>query len=81
MKYEVLTAMKVSMLVFWVVTLLDLQADTTFRRNILLLSSGYLPTIPHGVTTQNINIDEVQTCQHLLQVSCPSVCLFVSMTL
>jgi hypothetical protein len=48
MRFEVLTAVKLSMLVFCVA---GLKVETLFL-------CSYLPTNPHGITTQNSNMDK-----------------------
>jgi hypothetical protein len=65
MRYEVLTAVKMSILVFRVVTM----CGKHFWRNILhpgLLmeavcsSEMYIPTSPHSIITQKTNTDKTQ---------------------
>jgi hypothetical protein len=55
LEFEVLTAVRMTMLLFWVLTPCRLGAedgDSTFFRNVGI----YLPTSLHGVKTQKSNI-------------------------
>jgi hypothetical protein len=51
MRFEVLTVVKMSMLVFWVVTQYALKKEVYVPPK-----CWYLPTSPHGVTTEKTNI-------------------------
>jgi hypothetical protein len=72
MRFEVLTAVKMSMLVLWVVTPFRLAGryrrfGETYClhlkgckwRQYFPLKNYHPPTSPHGVTTQKTNIDKV----------------------
>jgi hypothetical protein len=48
-RFEVLTVVKMLMLFFWVVTLSSEDGD------IVSLKHWYVPTSPHGITTQKVN--------------------------
>jgi hypothetical protein len=64
MRSEVLTVVKMSMLVFWFVGTHQHFGVTYFNPedggSIFLRNVGYLPTRPRGVTTQDTNIDTLK---------------------